>query len=496
MQDKRIKGSLQQVIPPLLLLALLGGSFVLTLAPTLTWAHAGGDGGDLISAAYTLGIAHPPGYPTYVLLGKLFTLLPVGGVAYRLNVMSAVGAIVAAGALYTSLVKAARVRPGAAFVAALCLGWSALVWSQAVIAEVYAPALAFAAVVWLLIARGGQRGWRMAALLLGLGLGMHLSMLLMLPALLWLMANLARPARGEWLWLCAALLAGAAIYIYIPLRAAQWPPIEWGAPVTPERFWWLASGQLYRGYLFALPLAEWPGRVAVFAGLLASGFTPLGVALAAGGLVTSAHRRWRMPLVLLFSAYALFALGYNTTDSYVYLLPAWFAVAFAVGLGADGLLAALPSPSLRRATGALLILLPAWLGWQGLHTQDLRSDHAAVDFGTQVMDAAAPGAVVVAADERHVFALWYFRTVAQRRTDLSVVASGLVGYDWYREQLAHAQPELALPDSVATPGGWAEYLRVLASQRAVYLADADPDLMQALTLTIEGPLWRVRGSGH
>src|SRR6185436_10669310 len=113
-----------------------------------------------------------------------------------------------------------------------------------------------------------------------------------------------------------------------------------------------------------------------FGGLLASGFTPLGVALAALGLMTSAQRRWRMPLALLFCAYALFALGYNTTDSYVYLLPAWFAVAFAIGLGADSFLAALPTPSLRGATRVFLLLLPAWLGWQGLHTQDLRSDHA------------------------------------------------------------------------------------------------------------------------
>jgi hypothetical protein len=119
-----------------------------------------------------------------------------------------------------------------------------------------------------------------------------------------------------------------------------------------------------------------------------------------------------------------------------------------------------------------------------------------MDYGTQVMDAAAPGAVLVAGDERHVFALWYFRTVPQRRMDVSVVATGLVGYDWYREQVARAQPELALPDSVATPGGWAEYLRALASQRPVYLADPDAELMRALTVTTEGPLWRVSGSGH
>ena len=49
-----------------------------------------GDAGELISASYTLGIAHPPGYPVYTLLGKLFTFLPFGTIAGRINLMTAI----------------------------------------------------------------------------------------------------------------------------------------------------------------------------------------------------------------------------------------------------------------------------------------------------------------------------------------------------------------------------------------------------------------------
>ena len=70
--------------------------YLLTLAPTITWAHDGADGGDLITAAYTLGVPHPPGYPVYCLLGHLFAHLPLRDVAWRLNLMSAVGAGLAA----------------------------------------------------------------------------------------------------------------------------------------------------------------------------------------------------------------------------------------------------------------------------------------------------------------------------------------------------------------------------------------------------------------
>ncbi|MER3458900.1 MAG: hypothetical protein C4309_10005, partial [Chloroflexota bacterium] len=51
------------------------GIYARTLAPTISWAHASGDGGDLIAAVYTGGVPHPTGYPTYLLLGSLFTAL-------------------------------------------------------------------------------------------------------------------------------------------------------------------------------------------------------------------------------------------------------------------------------------------------------------------------------------------------------------------------------------------------------------------------------------
>ncbi len=78
----------------LLAAVLVGGAslalYLLTLAPTITWANAGTDGGDLITAAATLGVPHPPGYPLYITLGHLFAQLPIGDVAFRLNLFSAV----------------------------------------------------------------------------------------------------------------------------------------------------------------------------------------------------------------------------------------------------------------------------------------------------------------------------------------------------------------------------------------------------------------------
>ncbi|MQY69884.1 MAG: DUF2723 domain-containing protein [Firmicutes bacterium] len=78
-------GKRMRALIPFLLFLVSFGVYLKTLCPTVYI----GDSGELIAAAYTLGIPHPPGYPLYCLLGKLFTLLPFGTIAYRVNLMSA-----------------------------------------------------------------------------------------------------------------------------------------------------------------------------------------------------------------------------------------------------------------------------------------------------------------------------------------------------------------------------------------------------------------------
>jgi hypothetical protein len=142
------------------LLALL--AYLPTVAPTISWRNGGSDSGDLAAAVISLGIPHPPGYPTYVLLGWLWTALPLGGdVAYRLNVLSAVGAALAAGCAAATVCVLA-VRGGAAptlsaiggVLSGLALALAPLTWTQATITEVYAPGLAVVGGVSL------YAGWR------------------------------------------------------------------------------------------------------------------------------------------------------------------------------------------------------------------------------------------------------------------------------------------------------------------------------------------------
>ena len=140
--------------------------YLLTLPPTLTWAHYGADGGDLVTAVVRGRLPHPPGFPTYLLLGTLFVRLPWGDPAWRLNLMSAVMAtgatLLTAAALQQSAIcnmQSAIRNPQSAIrnlqsaICSLALGLSPILWSQALIAEVYAPAAFFTAAVLFLALR-------------------------------------------------------------------------------------------------------------------------------------------------------------------------------------------------------------------------------------------------------------------------------------------------------------------------------------------------------
>ena len=155
--------------------------YLLTLAPSVTAE----DSGELISAAFTLGVAHPPGYPLFVLLAKLFlTVFPFGEVAWRVNVLTALLGGVAV-SLLVFLARRLSASLPASVSLGLVAGFTSIFWSQATAAEVYTlAAVAFLVVLHLLVlylleATPG-RLW-ILSYAFGLSLAAHPSLILMAP---------------------------------------------------------------------------------------------------------------------------------------------------------------------------------------------------------------------------------------------------------------------------------------------------------------------------
>ncbi|MBN1978302.1 MAG: DUF2723 domain-containing protein [Anaerolineae bacterium] len=415
-----------------------------TAPSSLTWSHYGDDGGDLATAVALGSIPHPPGFPTYLLLGTLFIRLPWGEPAWRLNLMSAA---LAAGAVGLTMVTVRRLlqrmadnaqpsaRIPAALTTGLCLGLAPLFWSQALITEVYATASFFAALVTALSVQEGPP-WALGVSW-GAGLGAHPTLIFLAPLVAWGAWGKRNGRALRLATVCLlALLGWGALYGPV-LLARSGTPSPWGDVSTFAGWWALVSGQLYRGYLFKLPLADWPRRLLAWIGLLARQFTPAGAVLAGLGLVKSwrSQRPLGLALALAFGALGIYAIGYNTTDSLVYLAPMLPPAALWLGIGlaqaADWLNHRLP-----RAAWVLLLLplLQALLFWGQM---DLSGDRTAIDWAEQTLHQAPPQAVVLSDQDRYTFTLWYVHDVLGSRPDVTVIDVDLWGQKPYHGMMVN-----------------------------------------------------------
>jgi hypothetical protein len=219
--------------------------YVVTLAPTTAmW-----DASEYITAAYTLGIPHPPGNPLFVLLGRVASLLPFGGVAYRVNLLAAVCSALAAGIWFlvaervlAQWITVRWVRRTGSVLAAVLSATAFTVWNQSVVNEkVYTVSLAFFAVVsWLTVlwcddpdGRRADRILVLIAYLVGLGDTNHPVVFLGGPAVA--TAVLVRRPRTvvRWRLLLSAVLAlmlGLTPFAFEPIRAAHHPALNEGEP--------------------------------------------------------------------------------------------------------------------------------------------------------------------------------------------------------------------------------------------------------------------------
>jgi hypothetical protein len=479
-----------------------------TLAPGLTWSHDGADGGDLLAAALAHGVPHPTGYPTYQLLLRAGIALFPGEPARAGNWLSAVCAAAAAALLADLASRSLPVRPWrgpVALAAALAWAMSPTLWSQAVITEVYTlHALALIALLWLLwrwreaaLSQQAQWPWLAGAgFVFGAGLGNHLSLVLAsagIAAWLWSNRRLLKPP-GRWGW--AAILGGTACglstYLYLPVVALSTPPVNWGDPRTLSGFWWLVSGQVYRQLLFGLGARDLLARVAAWTAEASRQFGggPWGALAAAAGLywLDRHDRAWWRTTLLIGLAYSLYAIGYNSRDSYVYLIPVWSVAALWLAAGLYWAGEEIARFSRTRPMGRFL-WIPMGLVTAGLlgfslvsqwRVMDLSRDREAADWTAGVLADASPGAVILTAGDRTTFALWYAVYGLKLRQDLTPVNISLYPYPWYQRVLVTHHSILASHAHEGQLPPLTQFLSEVGKERPVYRTEPmDLDLTVA-----------------
>ncbi len=338
------------------------GAYVRTLAPDILY----GDSAEFQCLAYTLGVTHSTGYSTYLFLSRLVGFLPIGNLAWRVSLFSAICAAIAVGGVYLLARNFTRSRVGAAL-GSLALGISYTFWSQAVIAEVYTPGMAFQVVVLVLLfhwqAEPRKRNLSLlaAATLAGIGFGVHASVWLLAPPavafVLWSLRaqRASRPERIRSISAgFAGTLVGLLIFVVTFLISDRLnsPTSFIRTTLEPSRVFWNLQPDDFNSPFKRLNMtvisAQWgdalfPGGDYSFMGelrnfidrLINLEFPPLVLLFALLGFVVMlfAYSKSGAFYLLTFLFSLFFILNYQVGDKYVFYLSLYIPLAVAVGAG-------------------------------------------------------------------------------------------------------------------------------------------------------------------
>ncbi len=503
------------------------GTFVVALAlywPTLMPGVGFWDTAEFQTVGPVLGIAHPTGFPSYVLLTWAANILlsPFGATAYRMNLTSAI-LVAGAAALLAATIQRLTGRVIPALAGGLLLASAPITWWTAERADPHAFHLFLSTLLlWLLVAWAqrvhtapagteatdptADRFLLVASAVYAVALANHALTVLLAPGILVLLLAVQPRLfvrRPRLVAACAGLIVGltAVFYAYIPLRAAMDPPLDYAHPTTLGRFAYLVLGLQFRG-LLQNPLSGGLGAVVeIFAAQL--GAAVLVVALASLGVVLLGRAPLRglgPPVALLtvtwFAIVTLFARAYNDGFPDRYYLVPLAIVALWAGVGgalawdaAAALMNRLRLPARRtrllRGGGALLAAalvlgLPVQRAIAGQAAQSAAADTQ----GARWLDAAyaiLPHDAVVISWWSYSTTLWYGRWIEGRRPDVEIVDDRNIlddGYQTVQRAIAHFE-------ATGRP------IFLIRQPQEIGALSAEYPLVQHDTIPGLSPLWEI-----
>ena len=486
---------------PTLALAVSVGAFLLywrTLAPTVL----PGDSGELQFAAWGFWLAHPTGYPLYLLLGGIWQhAIQIGDPAFRLNLFSAFWSALAIGIAFLVFWNVTHSR-GASSIAALTFAVTPLFWSQATRAEVYALNTLLVALLalWGMLWRNTlQKKYALAfALTFGLSLAHHRTTILLLPGFAALFADKlltrnfdARNFAKRVLLYGALAAIPLLLYLYIPLRAGATPyatiDLSPAAPIvvfenSPRG--WLAvilgsgfSGELGFDEATLRALRELPNQLLVQ-------LNPIGVLAALFGFAALLwQKKFSIAAFVFFGSitFVLFNSVYHIGDIADYYTPIYFFASLAIAAAMAFVVQTLQTNSFTRHSTLAAITVLAFFAL--LPMQNLFNNFFALDSSrltntrtrwATIFASNLPDDAILLSNDRDEMTPLYFLQLVEKQ----------------KQNWIGAFPKIA-------PGARYENVvalvqRVAGSGRPIYTIKPIPALTLRYRIEeIENGLWRV-----
>lgn len=473
---------LQGVIPALIAAFITFAVYAMTMARTIYW----GDGIELSTVCDTLGIAHPTGYPLFTLAGYFFCRMIPQNPGLATNIMCAFFGSLAVFGFFFTLDEALKLLPAGrfldhahrmmiAFAGSLTLGFTATFWHHCTLTEVYTLHILFSAgLTWLFlkyIRTGSVRYFLVFFGAWGLSFTNHMLSLTLLPmaivAIIFLMfrkeTSEQKPGRKAVPILAAVILfaVGLLPYLYLPLRAAANPELNWGNPSTLENFLWLVSGGDFKKYQLLSQTAGQSFTLETF--IMHSSFTiqrmmnwsvmeffpfpdlfkeaKIGALLAM--IILSV---WGMILLIKRNLYIFAGLAgltllgivmclvYNIVDIEPYFLSFLPALLIFMTVAFSDLLHRIETSLSGRKIyylPAILLFIPVMALTGHFSNLDKSENRDAYLYGEQILDHAPENAMILTITDNDIFPLWYQQKALDKRPDVTIIGTNFIHSGWY-----------------------------------------------------------------
>ncbi|MDF1515153.1 MAG: DUF2723 domain-containing protein [Anaerolineae bacterium] len=397
--------------------------YMATMAPGLTWSHRGSDGAEFVVAAVNKQVPHPPGFPLYLMISRLLAMGSYGNVPLRLNALSACMAI---GTLcLTGLGLVLRgISRWSMIAASLCLGFAPLYWSQAVITEVYTTAAFFLAAtsLFMIISMRTSAGIIPLGILWGLSIAVHPLVAVFTPYFWY-------GQKKIWNGIMAGVLTVALCYASLPLLGTglqKWADLH----SFPG---WLSyiSAHMYWNYPMGISLEDIPNRSRSLMTILSQQFTPVGAVIVTIGITEMwvKSKGAVVPWLIGLGTLLIYAITYNSGDSFVYLVLGMPILILALAEGMDWI-------RKKGCPGFVLFIIPVILVGFNWHEISLKDDSAPYEWLMTTLDTLPPDVIILSSEDKYTFTLWYADEVVALRNDISIVDTRLWQYPFYREYIA------------------------------------------------------------
>jgi tetratricopeptide (TPR) repeat protein len=416
------------------------------LCPTIYWF----DSPEFVTTTYTLDISHPAGSPTYSLLAKLATFLPLGSVAFRVNAFSALVGALAVTALFSLLYRllvasSFWTRWTAALGGALFLLVSESFTRFAEVAEVYSLQNYFLILLCSVLLKARissqpvkRRYYWLFAFLYGLSAGVHATMVLFAPAFfVFICLTAPRMFRGRDLaFLAFFFLLGFATYLYLPIRSLTEPAFNWGEPRTFQQFLVHISDRKDAAVHTILRGQQLPYQLSMYMVHLSNEFSMLGCLLGLIGFVTLWHRDKSLWLMLMLAVLGHTAFFIRTWwDTAWGFIPSFVIFAILISFGIYACLNILVTLYKHHSIhfprnavytvlfGSIIIALIQNLTYHDAITNQA-TNYSTELYGKQLLDQLPPDSILFC--EYSWFPLLYLQQVERQRPDLTFLLQGEV----------------------------------------------------------------------